>query len=200
MANPINDLAGSWASDAAADAAFTAAGWAKSDGVRYYNTSVAQMKIWNASKSAWVYESGSPRMFTTYEGGLALVLTNRTGSASVKGTVVISSTAQDNAFAITGEAEAQPIGVVYEDGVSENSECAVVITGRAQVLLEDTTASTRGNWVYTSDDVGRANATLAAPPGGGIPELDEHMQEIGHCLESQGSGQDVLAYCLLHFN
>jgi hypothetical protein len=77
----------------------------------------------------------------------------------------------------------------------------VAISGIADVLIEDGTAATRGNWVYTSDaQAGRANATLANPPGGGIPELDTHMREIGHCLQTVTAGNDKLARCLLHFN
>ena len=76
-----------------------------------------------------------------------------------------------------------------------------MITGRCQVLLEDSTAATAGYWVRTGDTTaGRADATNAAPPGGGIVELDEHMQEIGHTLESQGAGTSVLAWIILHLN
>jgi len=36
--------------------------------------------------------------------------------------------------------------------------------------------------------------------GGGIPELDEHMSEIGHCIESKTAGTNVLAKIIMHFN
>lgn len=136
----------------------------------------------------------------TDEGGLAIRLTNKTGAASVRGTVVEASTGTDNAFATAGASDVHPIGVVYEAGVADGSECWLVVAGRCQVLLKDTTAATRGYWVYTSDTGGRADATLANPPVGGAAELQIHMQEIGHCLESQGAGTDVLAYMILHFN
>lgn len=133
-------------------------------------------------------------------GGIAIPLTNKTGANSVKGTIVIASAGTDNAFDIGAAAEPQPIGIVYEDGIADGSECWVVIYGVAQVLLKDTTASTHGNWVKSSDVGGRADATNAAPPGGGIPELDQHMGEIGHALETQGGGADVLCKTKLHFN
>jgi len=137
----------------------------------------------------------------TIEGGIAVRLTNKTGANSVKGTVVVADNAVDNSFDFSIADEVQPIGVLYEDGIADGEEVFVVVVGIADVLLEDGTASTRGNWVRTSEnDAGRADATNAAPPGGGIPELDIHMAEIGHCLESQSSGTDVLAKCVLHFN
>lgn len=68
------------------------------------------------------------------------------------------------------------------------------------MLLEDSTASTRGYWVKMSGTAGRADATNAAPPGGGIPELDEHMTELGHALETKTGGTDVLCKIVMHFN
>lgn len=136
----------------------------------------------------------------TPEGGIMVKLTNKTGVNSVKGTIVMVSAGTDNAFDVNGGNGAQPIGIVYDDGIADASECWVVVSGIAQVLLKAMTASTRGHWVEVSDAAGRADATAAAPPGGGVPELDIHMQEIGHCLESQGAGADVLCLCVLHFN
>lgn len=133
-------------------------------------------------------------------GGVAVKLVNKTGAASVKGTIVRADATTDDAFTIAAIDELQSIGIVYEDGVADGSECWVVIYGIADVLLKDTTASTHGNWVYVSDTAGRAEATLAAPPGGGIPELDIHMGEVGHALESIAGGTDVLARVCLHFN
>jgi len=73
--------------------------------------------------------------------------------------------------------------------------------GVAEVLLEDTTTSTRGYWAAISTTQnGRADITLAVPPGGGIPQADRHFQEIGHSLESKPAGTDVLSKIILHFN
>jgi len=141
-----------------------------------------------------------PKIRFTEEGGFAVLLTNKTGSASVKGDLVEASASTDNAFAQAGVSDTHPIGVVYEAGVADGSECWVVVSGIAEVLLKDTTAATRGYWVMTSDTAGRADATLAAPPGGGISELDQHMREIGHCIESKTAGTDVLAKIVMHFN
>jgi hypothetical protein len=127
-------------------------------------------------------------------------LINKTGAASVYGEVIIASTTTDFAFDQSGVDEDMPIGIVYEAGIADGSLCWVVIYGSAQVLLKDTTASTHGNWVYTADAAGRADATLAGPPGGAFPQIDNHMRELGHCLESQGAGTDVLAEIDVHLN
>ena len=133
-------------------------------------------------------------------GGICIRLLNKTGGASVLGTVVQADTVNDNAFKICEGDGVQPIGIVYESGVADGTLCWFVIIGIAQVLLKDATASLKGNWVYVSDAAGRADATLLVPPGGGIPELDIHMGEIGHCIESKGAGNDVLAKTIVHFN
>lgn len=135
----------------------------------------------------------------TPEGGIAVRLTNKTGAPSVKGTIVSTSATTDNAFKIEND-EYDGIGAVYEAGIADGSLCFVVVSGICEVLLKDTTASTRGNWVYADPTDGRANATLAAPPGGGIPEHDAHFKEIGHCLESKLAGVNVLAKIIMHFN
>jgi hypothetical protein len=133
-------------------------------------------------------------------GGIAVKLNNGSGVASVKGTIVKADVNADDSFDVGGGDEAQPIGIVYDDGIADGSECWVILAGVADVLLKDTTLSTHGNWVHTSDVAGRADATLLAPPGGGIPELDNHMQEIGHALETKVGDTNVLARVCLHFN
>jgi hypothetical protein len=133
----------------------------------------------------------------TSDGGFAVKMTNKTGSNSVKGTVVECDPDVDNAVEIAPGDSVDPIGVMYEDGVADGSECWVVVAGRAQVLLKDGTASTREYWAKLSDTAGRADITGAVPSP---PTGAEHFKEIGHCLESQSSGTDVLAYIIVHFN
>ena len=140
-----------------------------------------------------------PTVHFTRERGIAIFLTNNTGAASIKGTLVHCSTSMNEAF----EAQISQydnIGVVYQDDVAQGQDCQVVIAGIAQVLLADGTASTRGNWVIASTADGRADATQEIPPGGGVQEHDEHFKEVGHCLESKAAGTSVLAKIILHFN
>jgi hypothetical protein len=140
------------------------------------------------------------RFMVTDAGGLAVRLINKTGSPSVKGTLVKAGTV-DGSFIITATDEAMPCGVVYQAGVADGSACWVVIQGIAEVLLQDSTASTAGYWCRTSvTTAGRGTMNTAVPPGGGITELDNHEREIGHCIESKGSGTNVIAKCIMHFN
>lgn len=138
--------------------------------------------------------------FLTAEGGFAIAMVNKTGAPSVKGMVVTPGGANFG-FVATGVSAYSAIGCVYNEGIPDGDTCLVVISGICDVLLEDATASTAGYWVKTSDIAGgRADATLASPPGGGIPELTEHSRELGHCLESVSAGVDKIARITLHLN
>jgi len=198
MAN-LDQYIGAFDTDTAADTYLSDRSYDSSDGLIYRNTTYGVLKIYDGQQSAWI-PMGSSKMLLTPEGGFAVLLTNETGANSVKGELVKPDTAADDAFILTAGDDQEIIGVVYESGVADGSECYVVIGGIAEVLLKDTTASTHGNWVKTSDTAGRADASNAAPPGGGVVQLDEHMQEIGHCLESNAGGSDQLIRILMHFN
>ncbi len=147
--------------------------------------------------TATAAEIFGPKFKATIEGGLAILLTNKTGANSVKGTIVVADTTTDDAFKVAAVDDTAILGIVYDDGIADASSVWVVVSGIAQVLLEDTTASTRGYWVETgATTAGRADATTASPPGA----VASHFQQIGHCIQSQGSGTDVLARCVLSFN
>jgi hypothetical protein len=122
-------------------------------------------------------------------------MTNKTGGASVKGTVVAVSTGTDNAFMVNPLDGDMPIGVVYEAGIADGSECWVVVAGIAEVLMKDSTACTRSYIAYSSaTTTGRIDVAAAAPAA------TTHFREIGHTLVSAGSGTNVLVKCVLHFN
>lgn len=129
----------------------------------------------------------------TLEGGFAVSLINKTGSASVKGSVVEASNSDANSFILSGVSSDHSIGVVLDDGVPDGDFCRVVVSGKAQVLLKDTEAATVGYWVRTADTAGRVAMEAS-------PNALTHWSELGHCLESQTAGTDVLAWCNLHFN
>jgi hypothetical protein len=139
----------------------------------------------------------SSKMKFTAEGGLAIKLTNKTGVASVKGSVVSCSTGTDNSFILQAN-EYDSIGVVYENSIADASECWVVIAGIAEVLLKNSTASTRGDIAFAADTDGRFIST--SPSGSPPVATDTHFKEIGHVLESKSSGTNVLCKCILHFN
>ena len=137
----------------------------------------------------------------TVLGGFAIKLTNKTGVNSVAGKLVQADTTQNDAVKLTGTDEEECIGVFLDSGVSDGSEAWVVISGIADVAMEDNTTATRGNWVRSSvTDAGYADATNATPPS---PASFTHFNEIGNCIETvtaTGGGTHVLARCVLHFN
>jgi hypothetical protein len=134
-------------------------------------------------------------------GGFAVWLENQTGAASVKGTLVEASSTVDNAFQAITANDPDPIGAVFDDGVANGEQCRVVVGGRAQVLLEDGTATSRGYWAKVSETAnGRVDATLAAPSGGTIAQINEHFHEVGHTLEAKTAGTNVLCWIIMHFN
>lgn len=130
----------------------------------------------------------------TAEGGVYATFINNTGSSSVKGTIVVSSTALDNAVQTAPADSQMPIGVIYESGIANGQPVKVVIYGRAEVLLKNGETATRGYWCAVSDTAGRMYQQLA------VPSLPNHNEEIGHSLESKTSGTNVLSMVTLHFN
>lgn len=136
-------------------------------------------------------------------GGFMIKLTNKTGSNTIAGQLVQTDTATDDAFILSSVDETENIGVVLDSGIGDGNEAWIVISGIADIAMKDDTAATRGNWVKASSEAGYADSINANPPGGGIPELDEHMREIGNCIENVvagGGGAHILARCVLHFN
>ena len=134
----------------------------------------------------------------TPEGGYAVRLINKTGTTTIKGSLVdLAGGTIDESFTLTEADDFDCGGVVYDSGVPDGGLCWVVISGIADVLLQNSLGSTRGNWVRTSTTtVGRADASNAAPPG----LVLQHFAEIGHCLQTVTAGTDKLCRVLLHFN
>jgi hypothetical protein len=131
---------------------------------------------------------------------LKIQLINNSGGETLKGELVKLDTANDNYAILTGADDHECIGAWAEDGEQDGELAWIIIGGSAQYRLKDTTVAVHGNWIKTSDTAGRADASNAAPPGGGVVQIDEHLQEIGHCSESAGAGTDVLVEGIMHFN
>lgn len=139
--------------------------------------------------------------FVTGLGGIAIKMVNKTGAASVKGTLVAASTSVDYGVRVASAGEVGPVGVIFESGIADGEQVYVVIAGVAEVLLENSTLATHGNWVVTSSSAaGRVNATATSPPGGDLQAAVLHFNEVGHCLESVTAGTNKLAKCVIHFN
>lgn len=138
-------------------------------------------------------------VFTTPEGGIAIKLTNKTGSASVKGYMVDVSSTTDNAFQLCVVDVPDAIGVVYDAGVADGSQCLVVVAGIADVYYVGST--TRKNLArgFVTGDAGYVSGQALNETMPGAPfATDKHFFEIGHVLENRvGAG---LAKTVLHFN
>lgn len=133
----------------------------------------------------------------TTSGGYAIKLTNKTGAVTIAGQLVKADTATNDAVILAAAGDIECFGVFLDAGVANNSEAWVVVSGIADVALDDNVAAVRGNWMGTGVLAGYA-ATGASPPA-----APTHFEEIGHCIESVsagGGGTHVLARCVLHFN
>lgn len=127
------------------------------------------------------------------EGGYLFPLINDSGIISEKGTVISMSTGSiDSAYNITAANGINPIGVVYESGIMNGEKCLCVLNGIAQVLLQNDTATSRGNWASMSTDRGRITNT---PTKSSI----SFQQQVGFCMQETVSGTDVLTLIKLQF-
>jgi hypothetical protein len=136
----------------------------------------------------------------TAEGGLAIRLTNKTGGASIKGYIAEADTTTDDAFTYTTDGVPDPIGIVYEAGIADGSECWVVVAGIADVYYGG--AVTRGTFSRVPVAADGAPYATGMAIAEAVPTspfaTDKHFQEIGHPIESIGSAG--LARTVLHFN
>ena len=131
----------------------------------------------------------------TPEGGMAVYFINKTGAPS------ITEASEDFAVDIADADETDIIGTIYQDGIADGELVLVVISGIADVLLEDNSAATRGYWCRISEtQAGRVDMSNAEPPIGTIANIQAHLKETGHCMQSVTAGTDKLARMLMHFN
>jgi hypothetical protein len=135
----------------------------------------------------------------TEAGGMAILLTNKTGAASIKGYLVDASPTVDNAVQLVPVNAPDCIGVFLESGIADGAEAWVVVSGIADVYFFGST--TRGHYarVGVTADTGEAAGQAISEELPTSPfATDKHFAEIGHVLESRtGAG---LAKCCLHFN
>lgn len=123
-------------------------------------------------------------------GGLAVKVTNKSGSTLSKGKLVQASAADDNAVVLATGNEA--IGVIFED-ISNNTDGWIVVAGIAEVLPYTDDTPTRGDIVRISPDHagnGEFSATSST-------DIDAHSREIGYCIKSGSMGS--MAKVVLQF-
>jgi len=136
----------------------------------------------------------------TPDGGLFITLTNKTGGATTKGYIAHPSSGTANAFSYVATNEPDIIGVVYDAGIADGSECRIVIAGIADVYVGADGASL--------EDLVRANAsgdttiTTGVATAESVPtspfSTDKHFQEVGHAIEARADAG--LIKCVIHFN
>ena len=136
----------------------------------------------------------------TPEGGFFVKLTNKTGGATTKGYLVTASSGTDNAFGYSATDEPDIIGIVYDAGIADGSECRIVIAGIADIYVgadgasrEDFVRNNATGDTTTTSGVATAEAAPSSPFS-----TDKHFQEVGHTLAGRaGAG---LVRCMVHFN
>ena len=136
----------------------------------------------------------------TQEGGLAVLLTNKTGAVSYKGCVVEPSSTTDKAVAKIVKDEPDPLGVVYSHGVPDGKKIWVVVAGLADVyFVGNTTRGHLARGFLTADGASYVTGQALSEALPAAPFTDaKHFYEIGHVLQSRtGAG---LARCVIHFN
>ncbi len=129
----------------------------------------------------------------TLIGGLAVLMTNKTGGNTVAGQLIApySATAVDDAFKTAAANSDEVFGIVLVAGIADGSVAWVVVSGMADVLI-DGGGSARGDRLISSATAGSADVWNV---GGAVAT---HFLEIGHCIETRvGAG---LARAVLHFN
>lgn len=148
-----------------------------------------------------IQSSRAVRSKLTPEGGLAVLMTNKTGAASVKGHVVTvyTATSIDNAVAYVVIDAPNPIGVFYESGVADGQEAWVVVSGIADIYFVGNTAIGNIARGFITPDAGYVTGQALSEPYPVAPfASDKHFYELGHVIETRtGAG---LAKCVLHFN
>ncbi len=142
-------------------------------------------------------------IYFTPDGGIAMKLTNKTGTTSVKGTCAGVSSSTNDAFELLPVGEADPIGIVYgdDDGnqVADGVSCWIVFAGRAYIKFQ--AATTRGfiaRMTVVGDTDDAAGIAIAEVFPTSPFATDKHFQECGHVIETIGSAG--LALCVIHQN
>lgn len=142
----------------------------------------------------------TPKVKLTSTGGLAIMLTNKTGAASVKGEVVHPSATVNNAVVKIVVDDPDPIGVFLDSGVADGAEAWVVVSGIADVyFIGNTTSGHFARGFLTADGESYVTGQALSEPLPASPFSDaKHFYEIGHVIEARtGAG---LAKVVLHFN
>ena len=118
--------------------------------------------------------------------GFGLNQGNTTGSAIPGGTIVSQSGTVDYEIAVASANAADRVGIV-KDNIATSTVGPVIVSGNVGVLLKNSTACTRGQYVsVSSDTAGRATCSSSAPA-----DAAAVLRFIGVAQQSVSSGTDV---------
>ena len=135
----------------------------------------------------------------TPEGGSYVWMINKTGAASVKGTVVDAHRTIENAVRNIVVDVPDPIGVIYDNGVPDGSLVRVVMSGIAEALFIGSVTIGHLARGFVTGDAGYVSGKLLSEAVPTSPfASDKHFYECGHTIQARtGAG---LAKIVLHFN
>ena len=109
---------------------------------------------------------------------VVIKLTNKTGSASVKGQVVKQSADTDENYEAAPAGGIVACGVVLVGGIPDGQKVPICILGKCQVLFGTGVGATRGNWAtISSSEAGMATSLYVE--GGNVLK-----QGLGMTLET----------------
>jgi len=146
----------------------------------------------SGASGAFTGAVAGPKAKLTAEGGLAVKLTNKTGAASIKGTIVGVDSAAGNAFDLTAIDANYNLGVVYESGVDDGAECWVVVIGIAEVLMKNDATLGQQCRIPLNTDTGEVAGYAMAD----AQAATASVYKIGDILETKTA--DTLCKVLLH--
>ncbi len=143
---------------------------------------------------------GSPKEFVdvmvgskgrlTPLGGLAILLTNKSGAVSVAGDVIQSHATIADAVIVADASATNVFGAFYESGIADGSSAWIVVAGKADIHMDAGGCSVQDR-IITSATAGRGDVSNA-------PAVAVHFQEIGHAIEAAAANANAL--CVIHFN
>ena len=150
----------------------------------------------------WKSFIGNAKVKLTTDGGLAVLMLNKTGGVSVKGEVVTpyNDMAIENAVEKIVVDVPNPIGVFLDSGIPDGQFAWIVISGKAYVYFVGNTARGQLARGFLTADGGAyvTGQALAENLPTSPFSSDKHFYEIGHICESRtGAG---IALVELHFN
>ncbi len=149
---------------------------------------------------AHILSDGGPKEFVdvvvgskgrlTPLGGLAVLLTNKTGSASVQGELVKADSITDSAVSLAGTGNLFPIGMFVDSGIANGSGAWIVVSGIGLVKA-DATGYSKG------DRITMSTATAGRVEANNNPSVAVHFTEVGHAL--QDAAANAVGLCNVHF-